>query len=133
MTKLNSFLSAWSPRILSIMRIAAALLFMQHGSQKLFGIPSAMGGPLQPLMVIAGALEFFGGLLILLGLFTRPVAFILSGEMAAAYFIAHAPNGFWPLLNRGELPALFCFVFLYLAAADGGSWELDRFRKKGNT
>lgn len=81
---------------------------------------------LPPLPLVAGILEFFGGLLLLLGLFTRPVAFILAGEMAVAYFMVHAPQGFWPVNNRGELPVLYCFVFLYFAAAGGGPWSLDR-------
>jgi putative oxidoreductase len=81
-------------------------------------------------MGLAGVLEFFGGLLLLIGLFTRPVAFILSGLMAVAYFMAHAPQGFWPLMNKGELAVLCCFVFLYLAMAGGGSWSIDRLIKK---
>jgi putative oxidoreductase len=85
---------------------------------------------LPPLSLTAGILEFFGGLLLLVGLFTRPVAFILSGMMAVAYFMAHAPDGFWPLLNRGELAALYCFVFLYLSAAGGGPWSLDALRRR---
>jgi putative oxidoreductase len=131
MAKLNSFYSSWAPRVLSIMRIVTALLFMQHGSQKLFGFPPAQQaatGSLPPLLLTAGILEFFGGLLILLGLFTRPVAFILSGMMAVAYFLRHAPEGVYPILNRGELAALYCFVFLYLAVAGGGEWSLDNRR-----
>jgi putative oxidoreductase len=125
----KSFFDTWSPRALSVLRIAAALLFMQHGAQKLFGVPSAPAGGTTPalfsLLGLAGVLEFFGGLLLLLGLFTRPVAFILSGLMAVAYFMAHAPQGFWPVVNRGELAVLYCFVFLYLALAGGGSWSVD--------
>lgn len=123
----NSFFVGWAPRLLSVLRIVTALLFMQHGSQKLFGIPAAPGFPSQlaSLFGLAGILELFGGLLILLGLFTRPVAFILAGEMAVAYFLFHARRGFWPLLNQGELAALYCFVFLYLAAAGGGPWSID--------
>ncbi len=136
MTNSKSFYITWSPYLLSIMRIIIALLFMQHGSQKLFGIPTAPQGGLPPLMSllgIAGILEFFGGLLILLGLFTRPVAFILAGEMAVAYFKVHLPQGFWPLLNRGELAALYCFVFLYLAVAGGGAWSIDRLWQRDET
>src|SRR6266576_3848876 len=101
---INSFRAVWTPRLLSVLRIVTGLLFMQHGSMKLFGIPpSAQGGgmPFDPfsLMGIGGILEFFGGLLIVLGLFTRPVAFILSGEMAVAYFMMHAPKNVWPVLN----------------------------------
>jgi putative oxidoreductase len=136
MTNSKSFYTEWAPRLLSIMRIVIAFLFMQHGSQKLFGIPAAPQGGLPPLLSllgIAGILEFFGGLLILLGLFTRPVAFILAGEMAVAYFKVHLPQGFWPLLNKGELAALYCFVFLYLAVAGGGIWSIDRLWQRDET
>ncbi len=98
------FYSKWTPHLLSVLRIAAALLFMEHGSQKLFGFPPAQqtaSDSLTPLMWVAGVLECFGGLLIFFGLFTRPVAFVLSGEMAVAYFMSHAPQGFFPLQNRG--------------------------------
>lgn len=116
------------PRVLSVLRMVAAFLFMSHGTQKLFGFPASE--PRDPaalfsLMGIAGVLEVFGGLLLLLGLLTRPVAFVLAGEMAVAYFRSHAPQGFWPLLNRGELAALYCFLFLYFAAVGGGLWSLD--------
>lgn len=132
MTSLASFCAGQAPRLLSITRIVAAFLFMQHGSQKLFGFPAETSKDpvaLFSLMGLAGTLEFFGGLLILLGLFTRPTAFLLSGQMAAAYFMVHAPKGFWPILNGGELAAFYCFVFLYLAAAGGGPWSLDRLRQ----
>jgi putative oxidoreductase len=128
-----SFSTQWSPRLLSVLRVVTALLFMQHGAQKLFAFPapSQMGQPqLLSLLGLAGVLELFGGLLILIGLFTRPVAFVLSGFMAVAYFMAHAPQGFWPLLNKGELAALYSFVFLYLAAAGGGEWSVDRMRRR---
>jgi putative oxidoreductase len=127
MADCDAFCSKWSPRLLSVLRIVTALLFIPHGSQKLFGFPGAQQAvdSLFSLMGAAGVLEFFGGSLLLVGVFTRPVAFVLSGHMAAAYFMAHAPQGFWPLLNRGELAALFCFVFLYLAVAGGGQWSLD--------
>jgi putative oxidoreductase len=114
--------------LLSVMRIVVALLFLSHGSQKLFGIPASpmmKGGSLPPLMEVAAVLEFGGGLLLLLGFFTRPVAFLLSGEMAVAYFMVHAPKGAWPLTNGGELAVLYCFVFLYLTVAGGGLWSLD--------
>ena len=124
--ELTNRLSAWSPQILSVLRIAAALLFMQHGTQKLLGFP---GDPnevaLMSLMGVAGILELFGGALLLVGLFTRPVGFILSGFMAVAYFMAHAPQGFFPILNGGELAALYCFVFFYFVFAGGGAWSLD--------
>ena len=129
MTNQSSFFATWSPRLLSVLRIVTAFLFMAHGAQKLFGFPAAMQGgapPLMSLFGVGGILEFFGGLLILLGLFTRPVAFILAGEMAVAYFMMHAPGGFWPLLNRGEGAVLYCFIFLYLVVAGGGPWSLDR-------
>src|SRR4051812_35074947 len=118
----NSFFAKWRPRILSILRIVVALLFMTHGAQKLFGFPAGLPGggpPIMSLFGISGILEFFGGLFILLGLFTRPVAFILAGEMAVAYFMMHAPKGFWPLLNQGEAAVLYCYVFLYMAVAGG--------------
>jgi putative oxidoreductase len=121
----------WSGYLRSVLRIVAALLFMSHGTQKLFAWP--IDEPREPaqllsLMGVAGVLETFGGALLLLGLFTRPVAFLLAGEMAVAYFMAHAPRGFWPILNGGELPALYCFLFLYLAAAGGGPWSVDATR-----
>ena len=129
MANSDSFFAVWTPRILSVLRIVAALLMMQHGAQKLFGFPAGAQGsqtpPLMSMMGFVGILEFFGGLLLLVGLFTRPVAFILSGLMAVAYFMAHAPQGFWPVLNRGELAALYSFVFLYLAVAGGGTWSID--------
>lgn len=124
---------SWGPRLLSVLRIVAGLLFMIHGTQKLFGRPAnepQQAVELVSLMGLAGVLESVGGLLILLGLFTRPVAFVLAGEMAVAYFKAHAPQGFWPLLNRGELAALYCFLFLYLAAVGGGPWSLDALRNR---
>jgi putative oxidoreductase len=136
MANLNIFYSTWSLRLLSILRIVIALLFLSHGSAKLFGIPAVQHPGLVPLLSmlgLAGVLEFFGGLFILLGLFTRQVAFILSGEMAVAYFVAHAPKGFWPVLNGGELAVLYCFVFLYLVVAGGGSWSVDHLRRKGQT
>ena len=135
MTRINSFYSQWSPRVLSVLRIVTAFLFMQHGGQKLFGFsaPSPATHPLFSLIWVAGMLEFFGGLLLLIGLFSRPVAFLLSGQMAVAYFMAHAPQGFWPLLNRGELAVLYSFVFLYLAVAGGGSWSVDHLWRRGGT
>jgi putative oxidoreductase len=119
----------WQPRILALLRIATALLLLQHGTAKLLGFPHvAMFDTMQllSLLGIAGALELIGGLLLLLGVWTRPVAFILSGEMAAAYFLAHASKGFFPILNQGELAALYCFVLLYLAVAGGGAWSVTR-------
>ena len=135
MDNLNSFYSRWTPRLLSVLRIVTAFLFMQHGAQKLFGFLATEQGatpPLLSLVGIAGLLQFFGGLFILLGLFTRPVAFILSGLMAAAYFMGHAPQGFWPLQNKGELAVLYCFVFLFLAVAGGGAWSVDRLMRRAS-
>jgi putative oxidoreductase len=125
--------STWAPYLLSIQRIVAAFVFMQVGSAKLFALPAAImpGGGTAPLMSlpgIAGALEVFGGLFVLVGLFTRPVAFLLSGEMAIAYFIGHAPQGFWAVLNQGMPAILFCFIWLYLSAAGAGPWSLDARR-----
>jgi putative oxidoreductase len=124
----------WTGALLSILRIIAAFLFIAHGTQKLFAWPTTEPretAPILSLMGVAGVLETFGGLLLLLGLLTRPVALLLAGEMAVAYFRAHAPRGFWPILNNGELAVLYCFLFLYLAAAGGGSWSLDAIRAKG--
>lgn len=124
----RKFLDTWSPQMLSVLRIIVAFLFMAHGTSKLFHYPGDMGHvALFSLIGVAGILEVFGGALVLIGLFTRPVAFILSGEMAVAYFMAHAPHGFWPFLNHGEAAVYYCFTFLYFAAAGGGAWALDRF------
>jgi putative oxidoreductase len=119
----------WAPRLLSVLRIITAFLFLQHGTAKLFGFPHVAFFDelsLFSLISFAGVLEVVGGLLLVLGLFTRPVAFILSGEMAFAYFIGHAPKGRFPLLNNGEQAILFSFIFLYLVTAGGGAWSLDR-------
>ena len=126
----------WISLFLSILRIVAALILMQHGSQKLFQFPpSGAPGPVAPLVLmsqtgLAGVLEFFGGMMLLLGLFTRPVAFILSGEMAVAYFQVHAPRAFLPIVNRGELAAILCVGFLYLAFAGGGAWSVDAVMRR---
>ena len=128
---MDTFWSVWTPRILSILRIITGFLFIWHGSQKLFGFPPsgqpAGDGSIPPLMLVAGILELFGGgVLFLLGLLTRPVAFVLCGLMAVAYFMAHAPGGFLPLVNKGELAVIYCFIFLYFIFAGGGEWSLDR-------
>lgn len=130
MIDLHSICLQWTPRLLSVLRMVTAFLFIQHGSQKLFSfpVPPQTEPALFSLIGLAGLLEFFGGILIFIGLFTRPVAFLLSGQMAVAYFLAHATKGFWPLLNRGELAVLYCFVFLYLFAAGPGPWSLDHLR-----
>jgi putative oxidoreductase len=129
-----SFYSTWGPKVLSILRIIAGFLIMQHGLQKIFGFPAGPQPqptpPLLSMMGFVGILELVGGILLIIGLFTRPAAFILSGMLAVAYFMAHAPQGFWPVLNKGELAALYSFVFLYLAAAGGGEWSLDRMLRR---
>jgi putative oxidoreductase len=120
---------AMAPRLLSVLRIVAAFMFIQPGTMKLFGWPMAMPGgatvPLLSQMGIGGAMEIVGGGLLLLGLFTRPVAFILSGEMAVAYFQFHAPQSFWPIVNQGQPAVLYCFIWLYFSAAGPGPWSLD--------
>jgi putative oxidoreductase len=114
------------------LRIVAGFTFTQHGVQKLFGWLGGQAVAMGSLAWVAGVLETFGGLLIVLGLFTRPVAFLLSGQMAVAYFRAHAPRGFWPVINSGELAVLYCFIFLFIAAAGPGPLSLDRVvRRKG--
>ena len=125
--------AAWAPRLLSVLRIMTGLLFLQHGTAKLLKIPTIpmfANLSLTSPPGIAGILELVGGVLMILGLFTRSVAFILSGLMAVAYFMAHVPRGFYPILNAGELAALYCFVFLYIAAAGPGPWSIDAARRK---
>ncbi len=124
----QTFFELWSPRLLSVLRIVTALLFMMHGTAKLFQMPhQAMFDNLQlmSLLGLQGMLEFGGGFLLLIGLFSRPIAFILSGDMAVAYFIAHWPKSWLPILNGGDLAVLFCFVFLYLCVAGPGPWSVD--------
>src|SRR5579862_7944934 len=131
MDRSRILVSAWAQRLLSVLRIVTAGLFMQHGMTKLLHVPHVAAFDnvqLMSLIGLAGVLELAGGLLLLLGLFTRTVAFVLSGEMAFAYFIAHAPKAPLPLLNGGELAVVYCFVFLYLAAAGGGPWSIDAAR-----
>jgi putative oxidoreductase len=128
MDKDQSVFQVWAPRTLSVLRIVTALLFLTHGMAKLFQMPhQAMFDNLQlmSLLGLQGVLEAGGGFLLLIGLFTRPVAFILSGDMAVAFFMAHWPKGWLPLLNGGELAVLYCFVFLYLFAAGPGPWSVD--------
>jgi putative oxidoreductase len=122
----------WVPRVLSLLRIVVGLLFLEHGTQKLLGFPppASPAGPLSSLYLVQGILELCGGALLTIGLFTRPVAFILSGDMAFAYFISHFPASFFPILNRGDAAILYCFIFLYLAAAGGGAWSLDAARRE---
>jgi putative oxidoreductase len=129
----ESLTSVWAPRLLSVLRITAAFAFLQHGSAKLLGFPKVEAfANLQfvSLYGLAGVLELVGGILLLVGLFSRPVAFILSGQMAVAYFMAHSVPFFSPMLNRGEAAYLFCFVFLYIAAAGPGVWSVDAARGK---
>lgn len=141
MSNLESFYAKWSPVVLSILRLVVGFLFIAHGTQKLFNVPafeipgqpSPFPVPLASLAGVAGILEFVGGIFIFLGLFTRPVAFILSGEMAVAYFKGHAPGGFWPMMNQGEPAVLLCFIFLYMAVAGGGSLSVDRLLRRGRS
>lgn len=123
---MKGFLASWSPRMLSVLRIVAGFLLLWHGSQKLLGFPSSgKPGELSALMMTAGIIELVGGLLIVIGLLTRPTAFLISGLMAVAYFMVHAPNHFLPLINHGELAVIYCFVFLYFVFAGGGAWSVD--------
>jgi len=127
----ESVLQSWSPRLLSILRIVVGFLFLQHGTAKLLQAPHIqMFDNLQigTLLGASGILEIVGGPLIMIGLFTRPVAFILSGMMAVGYFMMHAPQAPLPILNQGELAVVYCFLFLYLAAAGGGPWSVDALR-----
>jgi putative oxidoreductase len=123
-----SHLAQWSPRALAVLRIVTALLFLEHATMKFLAFPAAMPGMengLPPMLVAAGIVEVIAGVLVTLGLFTRWAALLASGEMAVAYWMAHAPQGFWPALNQGELAIMFCFVFLYLVFAGPGAWALD--------
>jgi putative oxidoreductase len=122
-------LEPYRPQLLAILRIVAGLLFLEHGMMKLFHFPAPqMPGPLPTLLVVAAVIELVAGILITLGLFTRLAAFVASGEMAVAYFMGHFPKSFWPGINMGDAAILFCFVFLYLAAAGPGAWSIDRAR-----
>jgi putative oxidoreductase len=135
MDREQSHFAVWSPRLLSVLRIVTALLFMMHGTAKLFQVPhQAMFDNLQimSLLGLQGVLEVGGGLLLLIGLFSRPVAFVLSGDMAVAYFMAHWPKSWLPILNGGDLAVVFCFVFLYLSFAGPGPWSIDA-RLRSNT
>jgi putative oxidoreductase len=128
---MDNFLQTWSPRVLSLLRIMTGLLFMEHGTAKLLGfpnIPDFANLELASLIGVSGILELVGGALIVIGLFTRATAFVLSGMMAVAYFLGHAQQGFFPLLNLGELAILYCFVFLYFVFAGGGAWSVDAAR-----
>ena len=128
MTKLDK----WSPYALAALRIMTALLMLQHATMKFFAFPAPMPGPLPAIIVAAGVIELVTGTLIALGLFTRPAAFLASGTMAAAYFMGHATQGLWPVLNQGEAAIMFCFAFFYLIFAGPGAWSLDALRGPSN-
>lgn len=133
MARSSSFRAGLEPHLLSLLRLVVGLLYTEHGMAKLFGFPHGPGAhtvALFSLLGLAGVLETFGGFLVAIGLFTRPAAFILSGEMAVAYFKAHFPLSFFPLLNGGEAALLYCFIFLYISLVGGGAWCLDRFRAR---
>ena len=128
-----TFLAPWEPQLRSVLRIVAGFTFSLHGYQKFFGWLGGLGGSkaeLASMMGVAGVLETFGGALIILGLFTRPTAFILCGQMAVAYFMVHLPMSFFPILNQGEITVLYCFTFLWLCAAGPGPWSVDALRSK---
>ena len=129
---METLLASWTPRLLSVLRIVIGLLILQFGLAKILGFPAVphfADIPVFSLTWFAGMIELVCGALVLAGLFTRPAAFILSGEMAFAYFIGHAPRSFFPIMNGGSFAILLCFAFLYLAAAGGGPWSLDRLRE----
>ena len=135
MSDIVSRWSTWAPYLLSLFRIVAAAIFITSGTMKLFAFPAGMPpdngtAPVMSQAWIGGVLEVVGGLLVLLGLFTRPAAFILSGEMAVAYFQFHAPGSFWPTINQGITAILYCFLFLYLSAAGPGPWSIDAARRR---
>ena len=127
---MNRWLGAYSDYVLSALRIVSGLMYSLHGAQKLFGALGGESQSLTSLLGVAGVIELFAGSLIAIGLFTPWVAFLASGQMASAYFIAHAPRGFWPIENAGELPALYCFVFLFFATQPTGPLSLDRIRRR---
>jgi len=122
----------WTPRILAVLRIVAALLFIEHATMKFFQFPAAIPGvpyPLATIMLVAGAIELITGALMAVGFYTRAAAFVAAGEMAAAYFMAHLSQSFWPAINMGEPAILFCFIFLYFSVAGGGAWSIDDIRR----
>ena len=129
MHRMQKVLGPYSPYLYALLRIVAGLAFAQHGAQKLFGLLGGTAVELMSQRGIAGVIEFVGGLLIAIGLFTSPVAFLAGGEMAVAYFQSHAPRGFWPIQNGGELAVLYCFIFLYFAAVGSGKLSIDSIRK----
>jgi putative oxidoreductase len=128
-----AWLSRWQPQALALLRIFAALLFLEHGTAKLFHFPVPQPGvpdQLPTLLLAAAIIELVGGVLVTLGIFTRLAAFIMSGEIAVGYFMLHFPKSFWPLVNQGEAAILYCFVFLYIAAAGPGAWSIDGARSR---
>jgi putative oxidoreductase len=131
----DSTIAAWTPRVLSIVRIVVALMFLEHGTQKFLDFPPSPnpGPPLFSLIGVQGAIEIVGGCLLAAGFFTRCVAFVLSGDMAVAYFMSHAPRSFFPALNGGDAAILYCFIFLYLAFAGGGPWSVDAAMGRAKT
>jgi putative oxidoreductase len=125
------WLSRWQPQLLALFRIMTGLLFLEHATQKFFAFPAPFPvHPLPPLLIAAGVIELVVGFLVTIGLFTRPAAFIAAGEMAIGYFMMHFPQGFWPAINKGEAAILYCFIFLYLAAAGPGAWSIDAARTR---
>lgn len=134
-TRLTARWNAWAPYVLSVLRIVAAFLFIQYGTTKLFAIPASVmpdgdTASLTSLPGVAGVLELVGGAFLFVGLFTRPIAFLLSGQMACAYFIGHASQGLWPVLNGGAPAVIFAFLWLYLSAAGPGPWSVDALRRR---
>jgi putative oxidoreductase len=125
MTPLYTSLEKGRPYVLSVLRIVVALLFLEHGLQKYVGFPSA-GPPMTTLLYVQGVIEIVGGILLLIGAYTRVVGFVLAGDMAAAYFMAHLPRSFFPAVNGGDAAVLFCFAFFYIFFAGGGPWSVDR-------
>ena len=127
---MDGFLGRFAPQIYALLRIVAGLLFAQHGAQKLFGVLGGRQVSITSQFGLAGAIELVGGLMIAAGVFSSPLAFLASGQMAVAYFQAHAPRGIWPVQNGGELPALYCFIFLYVAARGNGVWSIQGGKRR---
>jgi putative oxidoreductase len=127
---MNRWLGTYSEMLYAVMRLMVGLLFACHGAQKLFGVLGGQSQLSNPMLLAAGVIEFAGGLLVAAGLWASSAAFIASGQMAVAYFMAHAPGGFWPILNKGELAVLYCFVFLFIASKGSGSWSVDSIAGK---
>jgi putative oxidoreductase len=126
-----TWLSRWQPQLLALLRVVTGLLFLEHATQKFFAFPTPFPvNPLPPMLMAAGVIELITGVLVTLGLFTRLAAFVAAGEMAVGYFMMHMPQGFWPAVNKGEAAILFCFIFLYLAAAGPGAWSVDAARTR---